>query len=582
MTTPQGSDTETGEGKTSRPALEALPEGLVEALAHGGPRTEGPSEVAPAPVEHIQTHLSHVFRIGPRVYKLHKAVDLGFVHFLRRADRNADAAREVLLNRRLAPEVYLGVAALRRDPAGGAPRLGPLLSDEADLEALVRDGEREDEHCVVMARLPDGGDALAMLQRGELSAEWIDRLANRIVDFHGTHRLGTPAPFSPEAWRDRIAGPMRANFESLEKAGPEILPPGLARETRALCEAGLARCAEALERRRREGRCVDGHGDLHLQHIWPRADGGLAIIDCIAFDPALRRIDPAAEVAFPAMDLAFRGRADLAERLLSRYAQACGDFGLYEVIEVYASYRAAVRAKVAALAAADGSIEAAQREAAASSARRHLEMARDLLRPVPPGPVVLVGGSVGTGKSSVASVLARRFGAVLLSSDRIRKQMHGLAPQERPDAALARRLYSEEGRAEVYGHLVAAARIVAASGRAALCDATFAEPETRSLAAGVAEELGVPCHAIEARCAADEALRRVRERARRDRDASDAGPGLVEESRRAQASWASWSAGLHLVADTDDPGWQERLEAASAEIRWPPSPLAPRAPGDPA
>ena len=148
-------------------------------------------------VEWIQTHLSHVFLTAERVYKLRKAVDLGFVGFASRAERNADCLREVALGRRLAPDVYLGVASIERAERG--VRVGPPA------EGLGGAGE----HCVVMRRLPAGRDALSLLQRGELRGEVLDRIAERVAEFHASHGLGSPAPFSPEAWLARTT-PSRA------------------------------------------------------------------------------------------------------------------------------------------------------------------------------------------------------------------------------------------------------------------------------------------------------------------------------------------------------------------------------------
>ena len=118
--------------------------------------------------------------------------------------------------------------------------------------------------------------------------------------------------------------------------------------------------ADRFERRRLAGCAVDGHGDLHLQHLWfERDDGDPIAIDCLEFSEPLRRIDAAAEVAFPAMDLRYRGVAAEAERFLRVYARERDDFDLYAVVDFFASYRAAVRAKVASIAVADAAIDPA-------------------------------------------------------------------------------------------------------------------------------------------------------------------------------------------------------------------------------
>ena len=145
-------------------------------------------------IAHVQTHLSHVFLLRERVYKLHKAVRFPFVDFSTRALRNEDSLRELRLNRRLAAEVYLGVAALR-DGTVGAPgeELAPAGRDGAVFE-----------HAVVMKRLTAGRDAQSLLERGELSPAHVDAIAGRIAEFHAGHGLGAPAPFAPAEWRERV------------------------------------------------------------------------------------------------------------------------------------------------------------------------------------------------------------------------------------------------------------------------------------------------------------------------------------------------------------------------------------------
>src|SRR5262249_46012030 len=295
-------------------------------------------------VEWIQTHLSHVYRTGDRVYKFRKPVDLGFVRFASRAERNADCLREVALNRRLAPRVYLGVAPLcgtRARPVIGTPAES-LASDPAALE-----------HCVVMRRLPEGRDALSLLEQGKLSEAQLDALATRIARFHAAHGLGAPAPFSREEWLERCTAPAEQNLHPLADARDLVRAEDLTL-ARDLAHAFEVEHADRFERRRRDGRAVDGHGDLHLQHVWFERDHADPIaIDCLEFSESLRRIDAAADAAFLAMDLRYRGASSLAGRFLRSYARESDDFDLYSVVDYFLSYRAGVRAKVAALAARD-------------------------------------------------------------------------------------------------------------------------------------------------------------------------------------------------------------------------------------
>jgi len=520
---------------------------------------------AAAGVEWVQTHLSHVFLTGERVYKFRKAVDLGFVRFAAREERNADCLREVALNRRLAPDVYLGVAPLRPGPGGA--RVG----DPG--EALAGPGE----HCVVMRRLPAGGDALSLLADGRLSAEHLDLVAERVARFHAEHGLGAPAPFSPQEWLARARAPVLANFDSLAEAKAAFAPPEALRSLRLRSERFLAERAAAFEARRRAGRAVDGHGDLHLQHVWFAGDArDPRVIDCLEFDEGLRRIDAASDVAFLAMDLAYRGERALAERFLRRYAREADDFDLYAVVDFFASYRAAVRAKVAALAARDPGIDPAQRERAGESARRHLELAAALLDPPRRAPLVLVGGVVGSGKTTLAEALADALGGVVVSSDRVRKRLAGLPATARRAEAPGQGLYAPAVTEGVYAALLERAAPVLDAGRVAILDATWARAEHRERARRLAAGRSVPARFLLARCAPEVARERLARRAARGRDASDAGPELHAASVRAFEPLAAWPERERAEVHTDRAGWREALGPLAEELDLP----APRAPRD--
>jgi hypothetical protein len=534
-------------------AAEPLPDGLVAALSAAAAY---PSEPSAGGVEHVQTHISHVFLVGERVYKLRKAVRLSFLDFGTLRARNADAFAEVRLNRRLAPDVYLGLAPVER--AGAGWRVG----------ALGEAPRPETENAVVMRRLPRGRDALALLAAGALGPLHLRAAAERIAAFHRAQGLGAPAPYAPAAWRERIDRPMQANLAALrEHAAAARLHPADVDALDVAWRAGLAARRAVLERRRAEGRAVEGHGDLHLAHLWFEAGPEAPLfVDCVEFDVELRRIDAASDVAFLFMDLAYRGHRALGERWLSDYAEASGDAGLYEVVDLYAAYRAAVRAKVAALAAADREIDAAQRGAAAESAARHLALASSSLAPPPAGALVLVGGTVGVGKSTVAAALAEAGGAALFSSDRTRKRLAGLRPEARASAAPGAGLYTPEWHDRAYAALLEHAAPALRSGRTVVLDATWSERRRRATARELAHRLGAAAWLVRVDCAEATALARVEERARRGADPSDAGPEWVARSRSRFEPPDEWPDARRLVLATDAPDWRAALPALVARL----------------
>ena len=527
--------------------MEPLDPELVTALL--GPDAYPADARAGEGIAHVQTHLSHVFLLRERVYKLHKSVRFPFVDFSTRSLRNADSLRELRLNRRLAPEVYLGLAAVTRGAAG--VRVGALREELEPAGA----GGASAEHAVVMKRLTAGRDAQSLLARGELAAEHVDAVAARIADFHAAHGLGAPAPFSGAEWRDRVLAPVRETFADLVAS-----PPLAARATAALARAGAIAAEQwtRFEARRISGRIVDGHGDLHLQHVWFERPGEPPLmIDCLEFRDDYRQIDAAAEVAFLAMDLAYRGRRDLAERFLRRYAEASDDFDLYGVVDFFAAYRAAVRAKVASLAARDADLPGEQRRLAAESADRHLSLAERALAPRAPGAVVAVGGIVGTGKSTVAAALADATGGAVISSDRVRKRQAGLAPTARGDAEL----YGAERTRRTYAGLLERALPVVRSGRPALLDATWASVRLRAPLRAFAAEHGLRAFFVETVCAASVARERLAARARAGTDPSDAGPDRYEPSAAGFEPPREWPAAARAQIATDHRSWRGDVES---------------------
>ena len=314
--------------------------------------------------------------------------------------------------------------------------------------------------------------------------------------------------------------------------------------------------------RRRDGRAVDGHGDLHLAHVWFERDESYPVlIDCIEFTDRLRRIDAASEVAFLAMDLRYRGRDRLAERFLRRYAAETDDFHLYAVVDYFVSYRAAVRAKVAAMAAGEPELPQDQRRAARESASRHLDLAIEVLRTRQSGAVVVLTGVVGTGKSTAADVISETLcDAVVVSSDRIRKRMAGLAAAERAPATVEGGIYTEDDTRRVYAGLLERAQSIVIAGRVAVLDATFSRHAQRAAATEFARLHGVPVLLVETQCAEASVLRRLDARERVGDDPSDAGPAFFAEHVARYEPVESGEYGAHVTIDTARPSWRRDLE----------------------
>jgi aminoglycoside phosphotransferase family enzyme/predicted kinase len=540
---------------TPPPATMADERRSIEAIARslGNADARAFGDTSPTPIEWIQTHISHVFLTPSLAFKLRKSVRFDFLDFSSRDRRNADCLRELELNRRLAADVYLGVASIEADESGY--RVGTLHSHPSAAEV-----DAGCEHVVVMKRLPEGRDARSLIATGEFDIAHIRSIVAALVPFHDAHALARPAPGQMCEWRVGVERRVLDNFATMHDAQLEPRWHELVDEVREATGTAVARLTGVLEGRCRDGRIVDGHGDLHLEHVWFAHDSLDPIfVDCLEFNESLRLIDRASEIGFLAMDLDYHGRSDLGERLIERYAVVSDDFHLFSVVDFYAAYRASVRAKVAALATQATEIPHEQREAAAESAMRYLELAASYLSGRPAGTIVCMTGTVGSGKSTVARRLADRVGGVVVSTDTTRKTA------DLPDAGAAN-IYTPERRTAVYEQVLERASWPARSGRTVILDATFETAALRGLAAEWAHSLGSHAVLVRTRVSGGTARDRLAARQRSGVGDSDAGPSELEASLARYEEPDEWLAERCFTVDTESLDHEATLEAIAASV----------------
>jgi len=502
-----------------------------------------PGEPAGA-IELIETHVSWVFLREAEVLKVKKPLDLGFLDFRTLEQRREACEAEVRLNRRLAPDVYLGVVPIRRRD-DGRHHLGS--------EGVIVD------YGVRMRRLSEKRRADSLLSRGELDGELIDRIASTLAGFHAQAR--TDEHIASFGAPEIVEKSVRENFEQCRGFVHRYLDPTEAREIESY-QLGVLRDRAASFRRRVEtGRVREGHGDLRLEHIYLREDGSLTIIDCIEFNERFRYADVTADLAFLAMDLAFQSRADLGERLLASYARESGDYDLYELVDFYRSYRAYVRAKVSAFLADDEGAPPAVRERAARDARRYFVLALELTRPPSRAPrVIALGGVLASGKSTVATRLGAALSVPVVEADRTRKELLGVAPRQPIHEAAWQGAYSPARTAEVYDEVLRRAGVVLDSGRTVILDASFRSEAMRRKARELAKARALPFLFIECRAPHEICRERLR---RRERE------GAISDGRLAifDDFCASWEPVVelppseHVVLDTSGP-----IEASVREL----------------
>jgi aminoglycoside phosphotransferase family enzyme/predicted kinase len=369
-----------------------------------------------------------------------------------------------------------------------------VVEDATDSGGRATEGSELVDYCVKMRRLPDATRADLLLERGALKMSDLDEIARVLAQFH--EKCASSDAIARFGEQDSVAFNVRENLEQARPFLGRLLGDERAKALGQRQLEFLKENEQLLAARATSGKVRDGHGDLRLEHIY-LTDGGLQIIDCIEFNERFRYADVCADLAFLTMDLRHRGRADMAERLLSKYAILSGDYGLYELVDFYESYRAYVRGKVTAFLAqqkseADGELE--------RRATVYFEQAFAGLSPAATAPrLICVGGLIASGKSTVAERLRCRLALPLVDTDRTRKRMAGLGPTDRGSDDAFRGIYSAEFSRKVYEEVLSAARGVLQSGRSVLVEASFTKREQRTCARDLAQTLGVGLSFVECR-----------------------------------------------------------------------------------
>ncbi|MCW2817073.1 MAG: gluconate kinase [Nocardioides sp.] len=446
-----------------------------------------------------ETHSATVVMLGDRAYKLKKPVDLGFLDFSTPARRQEACEQEVALNKRMAPDVYLGVGTLQQ----------PDLPDEA---------------VVVMRRMPDDRRLSTLVSAGVCVDAELRELARDLAVFHA----GAPRhpALERQAGRDAIRGRWRDSIDqvrTLGAVGPERID-----HLCDLVERFLAGREALLEQRIRDGCVLDGHGDLQADDVFCVPEGPRAL-DCLEFDEALRHVDQLDDAAFLAMDLERLGAPDLAARFLDAYVEFSGDRAPASLRHHYIAYRAFVRAKVACVRVAQGDDDARLLAMDLTDlAIRHLALGDVRL--------ILVGGLPGTGKSTLAGLLADERGYVLLSSDRIRKELAGIAPKTAAPAAYGTGLYSPASTDATYSELCRRAEVLLALGESVVLDASWTDEGRREPLRALARSAHATLH--EVRCYAPVRLTEQRMRTRAP-GASDADAVVAARLAGDESGWPS-------------------------------------------
>lgn len=415
----------------------------------------------------LETHISWVLLTGPYAYKLKKPVDLGFVNFTTLELRKKYCEEEIRLNRRLAPDLYLKVI--------------PITGTEAAPE-LDGSGEIID-YAVQMVQFAQEDLLSHAIEQGTLTAAHIDSLAEEVAEFHA--KIDVAGADLEFGMPEKIMAPVEENFRHL---GALFSSDAAVQEMVALIRAENERWYEShqglLAQRKSQGFIRECHGDMHLGNMI-LSDTGVTLFDCLEFNAALRWVDVMSEVAFVVMDLEDRGHADFAMRFLNRYLELTGDYAGVPLLRFYLSYRAMVRAKVAALRLSQHHFSEAEGAAICEEFWSYLKLAKNYVTPKETL-LMLTHGVSGSGKSYGSGLLLEGIEAIRVRSDAERKRLQ--TEMQVADADL----YSREMTEKTYQRLSDLAQLILQSGWNVIVDATTLKVWQRSLFRELAAQLHIP------------------------------------------------------------------------------------------
>ena len=467
------------------------------------------------PIRVVQTHISYVVLTGDTVYKLKKPVNFGFLDFSDLSQRHFFCQEELRLNRRLSPALYVAVVAIAHDPQTSQY----VLTDSEGASPPV-------EYAVQMRQFDQ--DGLQLLQQGDLTPGHMHGLAQQVAAFHRTAR--TDADVQAYSSLEVLRRVEANNFKLSQPYIGRTQTQTQFDQTVAFVDQFVTEHVAGFQQRQTAGYIREGHGDLHLSNIC-RYQGQLYIFDCIEFNQDFRNIDVIYDIAFLVMDLTFHQRPDLANVFLNTYLEYTGDYSGAQLLPPYLCMRAYIRGNVGSLALDDAAIAPAKKSALLEKAQAYYHLAWTYTQRSQ-GQLILMSGLSGSGKSTVARLLAPKINAIHIRSDAVRKHLAEI-PLDQEGTAKGKvggGIYTPAMTEKTYTRLLELGLLLAQEGWSVILDAKYDRQALRQKVITQAETHGIPVRILH--CTAS--LPVLRDRlAHRTGDISDATAALLTSQQQA-------------------------------------------------
>lgn len=452
----------------------------------------------------IQTHISTIILNGDLAFKLKKPVDFGFLNYSTLGKRHKNCLEEVRINEGFAPKLYLGVI----------PITGSIEDPRIDGEGRVLD------YAVKMCRFAQSDQLDNIVEQDGLEIESMDKIAKVIARFH---EESVPVDAASDYGEpQRVLSPMLENFDLLQRVAAEYaLDLELASVT-AWTHKQFEKLKPLLQRRKKEGFVRECHGDMHL-HNMALHEGELILFDAIEFNTYLNHIDVISDLAFLLMDLEYRGMVRHSRRLLNHYLELTGDYEGVGLLDFYKTYRAMVRAKVAALRVAQ-EMEQDERRALMDEVIGYINLALSYTEKKEVF-LAITHGFSGSGKSTCTLMMVEQYGALRIRSDVERIRMFKRSVRD----GLKEGIYTPDATKATYERLLELAISVYEGGYPVIVDATFLKRWQRRLFGELSSEVEVPFLIFDLQCDTKIMRKRIEERSGTGIDISEADLDVLEK-----------------------------------------------------
>lgn len=502
----------------------------------------------PNEIKLIQTHLSWVFLAGDLVYKVKKPVDFGFLDFTTLEKRRFFCNEEIRLNKRLCPEIYLSVVPITKTASG--------YRFEGQGDPV--------EWAVKMKRMPDDGLMSALINRDEVTKKDMDGICALLSPFYKEAKAGEDKLHLGSI--DVVRENCEENFEQTKDFVGKAFSKEMFDTIKDYTRTFLSNKKTLFEKRQRDGRIVEGHGDLYSANIcFDRKKDKIYIFDCIEFNERFRYGDVAVDVAFLAMDLDFLGLCDLSAYFIKNFSTQTNDEELFELLDFYKCYRAYVRAKIGCFTWASPEVDQKTRDMSLDMAKRYFQLALKYAGGITKRPTLFVFmGLSGSGKSTVAKAFSEKMGIPWFNSDLVRKEhVTGISATEKHLEPFGQGIYSPAFTEKTYRALsrLAGQRLVL--GQDAIVDATYIDKDKRKQLSELASACDARLVYIHCTCPDEIAIERMTKRLKSDKAVSDGRKEIFEKQKAIFNPPSQEEASLVVRLDTDAPVEQilQNLEA---------------------